>query len=107
MESNVYSKKDLKQTKEELKQYGLSFNSLNEIKQYIKDNPYPDCFILKDNVYTQEEYDMAGREIVYANRKTSKIITVFTDDRYKLGNKGLKLEMEDACSYRTDITYAE
>lgn len=67
-----------------------------------------DYVIVEGKLFTMEEYDMDGKEIMFANRKYEKQLNIVTTNRYgSLGFTDAKVYMWDATSWRNDITYAE
>jgi hypothetical protein len=59
-------------------------------------------------IYTMEEYDMAGRQVSYYNRRTNNMVLVATSNRYDTGYLDAEVELfENYGFYRNDITYAD
>ena len=57
-------------------------------------------------LFTQESYDICGREVIYTNVKELKSVYVTCGNRYD-STKDVTVEIIDACGYRNDINFAE
>ncbi len=66
----------------------------------------PDYVIVDGIVYTIEEYDNKGKELLYGNLKHEKTLTIFTDNRYT-SIKDATVVISDMVAYRNDISYIE
>ena len=67
-----------------------------------------DYVIVGDVLFTQEEYDMDGKTVIWANRKHEQQMSVDTSNRYgSLGYTDAKVYLYPATSWRNDIVYAE
>ena len=68
----------------------------------------PDVMKVGKIVYTMEEYDMSGKEISYANKRTTNRIVITTSNRYEQGFGDAEVElMEKSGFYRNDINFVD
>lgn len=85
---------------------------LNDLQKEIRaTNNAPDIVeLLIDGekvIFTMDNYDLAGKQVTYGNKRTGLAIEVNTDDRYKTGYKDAELELYQADCFRNDITYID
>ena len=67
-----------------------------------------DYVIVGGILYTMEEYDMAGKTVIWANKKHNLQMSIDTSDRYsEVGYTDAKVEIYPSNSWREDISYAE
>jgi len=87
------------------------FKDLAEFQAYICQSKAgaPDYVSIDNLLYTMEEYDMAGRTILYQNRRAKKILEITTADRYDkaTGFSDAIVDQYEATSWRNDIAYAD
>ena len=87
------------------------FNTLEDIKTYIKtNNKFPGNFFYKGGLFTEDEYDMDGMVVTYGSPEIDKSIIINTPDNrynYKGNYKNLDMDIveEDAPYFRTDVNY--
>ena len=87
------------------------FNTLEDIKTYIKtNNKFPGNFFYKGGLFTEDEYDMDGMVVTYGSPEIDKAIVINTPDNrynYKGNYKNLDMDIveEDAPYFRTDVNY--
>jgi hypothetical protein len=82
------------------------FKSLNGIKSYFLKNGSIDFFKFKGLIYTQEQYDLEGKQIDFKNKETTNQISIYTTNRYIYGFKNCDVEfIENIGFYRNDISY--
>ncbi len=84
-----------------------SFKTLEEAQEYIRKNKTPDYISVDGILYTMEEYDNSGRQILYANMRNKLTLEVTTQDRYKNGFGDAVLEQYPSSCWRNDISYAD
>ena len=67
-----------------------------------------DYVIVAGILYTMEEYDEAGKQVIWANRKHNLQMSVETSNRYgDTEYTDAVVEIYPASTWREDITYAE
>lgn len=67
-----------------------------------------DYVIVDGILYTMEEYDHDGKNVMWANRKHEMQMCVETVNRYgSLGYTDARVDIWPAISWRNDIAYAE
>jgi hypothetical protein len=84
-----------------------SYNSLQNFKKDVKQGKLFDVVKIKGVIYTQDFYDMSGKEITYGNKKKNKGIRIETQDRYKLGFEDADVFFDDNPLIREDISYID
>jgi hypothetical protein len=84
------------------------FKTVAEAQRFIRKNGAPDYIAIGNILYTMEEYDMSGKELIYYNKRFDKAVYVQTANRYKLGFGDANLEIVDEIGrYRQGFFYAE
>ena len=83
------------------------FLSVEQAQDYIRKNKTPDYISIAGILYTMEEYDESGKQILYANMRNKLELEVRTQDRYKLGFADAELDLYPLCCWRTDINFAD
>ena len=83
------------------------FASVSAFERSVQKNGTPDYVSISNLLYTMEEYDMAGKTIVYANRRANLNLMVDTENRYERGFGDARVSLQEALSWRNDITYAD
>lgn len=85
------------------------FKTLKDFEYFLHlANKAPDYIVVDNLLYTMEEYDHSGREIIYQNRRTKKVIEVDTSNRYSdSGFRDAEVIGYPAISHRPDIVYAD
>lgn len=91
------------------------FKNCESFQEFLRSGKYPDChkggcldYVKVGNVlYTMEEYDMAGCEVRWSNKKYSWTLLMETEDRYEKGYADARIEESPAFWIRNDIVYAE
>ena len=110
----------MKTNKKTIAKYAFNkhvFNTAKEFEQYLqKTGEIPDYVAVAGTLYTMEEYDNEGKEIVYLNKKNMKELSITTSNRYApspfkdSGETPLHdaevLEYPAFC-WRNDIVFAE
>lgn len=82
------------------------FATLEQAQEWIrKNNMSPDFISVAGILYTMEEYDNDGQQILYANRRNNLTIALHTTARYSNGFVDAELEQYPSFSYRTDLVY--
>lgn len=85
-----------------------SYHTPEDYQKHLrKGGKIHDLVIVSGILFTQDEYDIAGRYITYGNRKHKKALTIETTDRYNQGLEDATVTMEEMTSWRNDINYAE
>lgn len=86
------------------------FNTVKEYQEYLRDGQLVlDYVAINGILYTIEEYDMAGKQISYCNKRTTLGFIVETQDRYSeagFSDATIEEPTETGC-YRNDITFAD
>lgn len=85
------------------------FKTPADFQAYVREKcTAPDAMIVDGIIYTQDNYDMAGREITYGNKSTGLALTITTHDRYGESRfEDAKIEVYEDGSYRNDINYLD
>ena len=86
-----------------------NFKTVEEFQSHLRSTNHASDYIVINNIlYTMEEYDMAGRQVSYYNRRTNNMVLVATSNRYDTGYLDAEVELfENYGFYRNDITYAD
>jgi len=87
-----------------------TFYHHDDFQDYLRKSfgQWPDYVVVNNMLFTVENYDSEGKEVIYGNLKHQKTLTVTTSDRYgKTGRSDAVVELSDLFSYRNDINYAE
>jgi len=84
-----------------------SFNNFEELQKFIRKNGFKDAFKIKNVVYTQQEYDIEGKQITYGNKRLIKGFIVNTEDRYNKGTQDAEIEFLEDWYLRNDISYLD
>ena len=84
-----------------------NFKDFTELQKHIRKNGTSDYVKVNNIVYTMDEYDEAGKEISYGNKKKGKGFIVKTEDRYKKGFEDAEIEEDESSCFRNDIEYWE
>lgn len=97
-------------TKQEQKKYVSKFYKSPESfrKALVKNiNNLTDYVSVDGILYTMESYDASGKEVIYTNKLLLKSIYCTCENRYH-STSDMKVEQVDnICSYRNDIIFAE
>lgn len=85
------------------------FKSIAEAERYIRKNGTPDFITVDGLLYTMEEYDIGGQNIIYYNLRSHNQINVRTTNRYRYsGLENAIVELtENFGAWRNDITFAD
>ena len=84
----------------------LSFDDVSDFQQYVrKYSTTPDYVIVNSILFTMDNYDHSGKEVLYTNLRLQKQMLVVTDDRYRKGFEDAVVSEDRLASYRTDINY--
>lgn len=85
-----------------------TYKDAQDYQIYLRKNGNPHDYVIVNGIlFTQDEYDMSGKEITYGNLKKKKSMTITTSDRYKDGFEDAVVEIDELYSWRNDINYAE
>ena len=85
-----------------------NYKNFEVLEKDIRKNGLKDYFKVNGIVYTQEEYDESGKQVLYANKRTNSGFRVNTSDRYKEGFGDAKVEFDNNWGfYRDDISYLD
>jgi hypothetical protein len=86
----------------------LSFDDVSDFQQYVrKYSTTPDYVIVNSILFTMDNYDHSGKEVLYTNLRLQKQMLVVTDDRYRKGFEDAVVSEDRLASYRTDINYMD
>ena len=84
------------------------FENVREAEKFIRTkNTSPDYIAIAGVLFTMEEYDNDGQQILYANRRNGLTVELRTTARYSNGFKDAELEIYPSSSYRNDLVYAD
>ncbi len=83
------------------------FETIEQAQEYIRKHTSPDYISIGGILYTMEEYDNSGRQILYANMRNKLTLELTTRDRYKDGFGDAVLELYPMSCWRNDIQYAD
>lgn len=86
----------------------MKFKTVKAYQKFVRKNGTIDIVEVEGINFTMDNYDFEGKEISYGNKKKEKSLFIETENRY--GDNKFKdavAYIEDMCSYRTDINYAE
>jgi hypothetical protein len=87
----------------------MAFKTIEGYEKYLRKNGTSlDSVSIGGVVYTMEEYDEDGKNIVYANRRTNTNFQIENENRYKFGfGDSVLSAIYPASSYRNDISYLD
>ena len=76
------------------------------VKDLKKSFPIIPTYInFKNNIFTQDNYDMNGKEITFGNVETEQTITLETSNRYLNGFNDLDIFVEDYLIVKQGFNY--
>jgi len=81
------------------------YKDLKEVEKDIKKGVLFDIIKIGGIVFTQDFYDLSGKEITFGNKKKNKGFIIETNDRYKEGFNDAILSWVDNPLFRDDIHY--
>jgi hypothetical protein len=87
-----------------LEEFQNNIRNKGRVPDHVMINEYE---VLKDVVFTMDNYDVPGEEINYSNKKYSQQLIVLTKGRYNTGFKDAVVVKENACGFRNDINYLQ
>lgn len=74
---------------------------------YGRNKEIPDYVSINGIIFTQDEYDIEGKQITYGNKRMQKTLFVENKNRYKLGFKDSKVYIEDFLFARIGFPYID
>ena len=86
-----------------------SFICVSDFQDYVRNNGTPDYCVINKVLFTMEEYDNDGKEIVYANIRNGLNIFVNTKNRYDKEVKfsDARVTLETLSSTRNGFPYVD
>lgn len=81
--------------------------SKTKYEKYLRETNKPlDHVIVNKILYTMDNYDEAGKEISYGDKKHKHTMYINTSNRYSQKRfKDAKIEITESLSYRPEINY--
>lgn len=92
-----------------VKEVNDNFNNVKEFENWLQDEAekMPDIVTINNIVYTMDCYDMDGKEVSYANKRTEKGFIVETSERYRNGLKDSDVSDIEHTNIRNCISYQD
>jgi hypothetical protein len=82
------------------------FSNIEDYQDYVRRHGTLDVMVIDKILFTQEEYDMSGKQISYFNKRNMLTVMVETSNRYgATGFTDAIVSIDDACAYRNDINF--